>query len=359
MKKIYGAVLMFSLSLFALSCKKDTVSIETLSKAGEEFYFGEKVPVWAGTRGDLRNLSYSWTATGGTFDGWRTQDLYENLWIAPAKVGEYTVTATAKDGKASASRSTTMKVTRYFFDEFQSSYTFDGNGWAQSNATATEITESDPDKARVELLANATSGPNIRRTLNLAELKIPFSISTKFGWKTFFRANQAITVSVYFVQPTANPNYPYMREIRWEIWPTVNPATTDNYQVRYETFIPANASSSKFSAAGAVLPAPQPLITPVKGRKPELAIANGGEKTISISIDANNMVHAYIDGVLWFQSNGFKTWLDHVKGAYPGFEDPIVKEFRIAFPGKANNNEAGTVLTVNNVYINNDGTILK
>lgn len=359
MRKIYGAVLVFSLSMLALSCKKEKVEIETLSKAGEEFYFGEKVPVWAGTRGDLKNLSYSWTATGGTFDGWRTQDLYENLWIAPTKVGEYIVTATAKDGKATASRSTAMKVTRYFFDEFQSSFTFDGNGWAQSNATATEIDDSDPNKARVELLANATSGPNIRRTLNLAELKIPFSVSTKFGWKTFFRPTQSITLSVYFVQPAANPTIPYMRELRLQIQPTVNPATTDNFTVGFESYIPSNASSSKFSAVGAVLPAPPPLFTVVRGRKPELAFANGQERTISMSIDAANVVHVYIDGVLWFQSNGYKDWVTYCKGAYPGFPDPIVKEFRIAFPAKANSNEAGSVLVVNNVYINDDGTILK
>jgi hypothetical protein len=359
MRKIYGAVLMLLLSILSFSCKKEKIEIQTLSKAGDEFYFGEKVPVWAATTGDLDKLKYSWSATGGTFDGWRTQDLYENLWIAPNTPGEYTVTVTAKDGKATSSRSTKMKVTRYFFDEFQSAFTFNGNGWTQSNTTQALITDSDANKAKVELTASATSGPNIRRTLNLAELKIPFSISTKFGWKTFFRANQAITVSVYFVQPAENANYPYMREIRWEIWPTVNPATTDNYQIRYETFVPENASSSKFSAVGAVLPAPQPLFTPVKGRKPELAFANGVEKTISISIDASNVVHAYIDGVLWFQSNGFKDWLDFAKTKYPGFQDPIVKEFRIAFPARANNNETGSVLTVNSVYINNDGTILK
>lgn len=359
MRKIYGAVLVFSLSILAFSCKKEKVEIETLSKAGEEFYFGEKVPVWAGTTGNLRDLKYSWTATGGSFDGWRTQDLYENLWIAPNKTGEYTVTATAKDDKASSSRSTTMKVTRYFFDEFQSSFTFDGNGWAQSNATATEVPDSDPAKARVELLANATSTPNIRRTLNLAELKVPFSVSAKFGWKTFFRATQSITFSVFFVQPAANPTIPYMRELRLQFQPTNNPATTDNFTVGFESYIPSNASSAKFSAVGAVLPAPPPLFTVIRGKKPELAIANGGEKTISMSIDANNVVHVYIDGVLWFQSNGYKDWVTYCKATYPGFPDPIAKEFRIAFPAKANANEAGTVLTVNNVYINDDGTILK
>ncbi|MRG48879.1 hypothetical protein GFS24_27460 [Chitinophaga sp. SYP-B3965] len=357
MRKIYSAVLAFS--FLAFSCKKEKVEIETLSKAGEEFYYGEKVPVWAGTTGNLRDLKYSWTTTGGTFDGSRTQDLYENLWVAPAKTGEYTVTATAKDDKASSSRSTTMKVTRYFFDDFQSSFTFDGNGWAQSNADVKEEPDNDIDKAHVELLANGTSGPNIRRTLNLAPLKIPFSVKAKFGWKTFFRASQSMTMSVYFVQPATNPTIPYMRELRLQFQPTVNPATTDNFTVGFETFVPNSSTSSKFSAVGAVLPAPPPLFTVVRGRKPELAIANGAERTISMSIDAANVVHVYIDGVLWFQSNGYKDWVTYCKATYPGFPDPLAKEFRIAFPAKANTNEAGSVLTVNSVYINDDGTILK
>lgn len=361
MRKIYNAALLTSLLAAMLSCKKETVEIETLSKAGSEFYFGEKVPVWAGTRGDLDNMNYEWTATGGTFDGWRTQNLFENLWIAPDKVGEYTITAKAKNGRSSSSRSTTMKVTRYFFDEFQSSFTFEGNGWAQSNTTPTLVTDNDAEKARVELNASGTSGANVRRTLNLATLKIPFSISTKLGWKDFFRAGQAIVVSLSFVQPTEQPNYPYIREIRWEIWPTAD-ANTDNYQLRYETFVPANASSSKFSAnenTTATLPAPLPLINPVKGKMPGLMMASDVDKKISLSIDAAHVFHAYVDGVLWFTSNGIKDWLAYAKTTYPGFQDPVAREFKVSFPGKANNNEKGSTVYLNSVYINNDGQILK
>src|SRR5687767_6565276 len=123
MRNIYNLFLLTGVCMIAFSCKKDIdVEITSLNKAGQEFYFGEKVPVWASTNGDKEDLTYEWSATGGSFDGWRTQNLYENLWIAPAVAGEYTVTAKANNGGSSSSKSTQMKVTRYYFDEFQSSY---------------------------------------------------------------------------------------------------------------------------------------------------------------------------------------------------------------------------------------------
>jgi hypothetical protein len=206
------------------------------------------------------------------------------------------------------------------------------------------------------MTASSTSSPNVRRTLNLAELKIPFSVRTILGWKTYFRPNAAIQVSLYFVQP-ANPTYPYIREIRWEIWPTVDPATTDNYQIRYEAFTPST-NTSQFSTAGNVTPAPLPLIDPVKGKLPSLSIPKDGLKNLSMSIDANNVFHAYVDGNLWFTSDGIKTWLEAAKTKYPGFQDPIAKEYRVTFPAKDGSNP-GSVLVMKSVYINNDGEILK
>ncbi|WP_146186519.1 hypothetical protein, partial [Pedobacter sp. HMWF019] len=357
MRKIYNLFVFMVAGIFVLSCKKeDKLEIATLSKAGEEFYFGEKVVVWTGTAGgDKNDISYQWTCTGGRFDGWRTQNLFENLWIAPAKAGDYTVTATAKSGGKSSSRSANMKVTKYFFDEFQSKFTFDGNGWSVSDVTGQTTTiDADPLKSYAEITANTTKSAIIKRNLDLAELKIPFSVRTRLGWKTFFRAGQAITISIFFKQPSANLNYPYLREIRWEYWPTVNPGTTDNYQIRYETFIPAS-NTSKFSTVGNALPLPQPLISPVKGRNPAFQAGAGVEKSLSFAVDANNVFSTYIDGVLWFQSNGIKDWLAYCKANYPGFEDPVGKSFQVAYPAKANNNEAGTVGFLNSVFIYNDG----
>ncbi|WP_276504603.1 PKD domain-containing protein [Terrimonas pollutisoli] len=363
MWKIYNLLSLVALSVFTFSCKKDIdVKIESLNKAGQEFYFGEKVPVWASTNGDKQGISYEWTATGGTFDGFRTQNLFENLWIAPSVAGDYTITATAKNDGSSSSKSTSMKVTRYYFDEFQSAYTLNGNGWSISNVDASGqklITNVDPAKSRLELTATSTSAPNIRRTLNLAALKIPFSIRTKLSWKNYFRSASAITISLFFNQPS-DPSIPYLREIRWEIWPTEPAATKDNYQVRYETFIPAS-NTSKFSAASntaATLPLPLPLIDPVKGKRADLEMTDGTIKNLSFSVDAGNVFHAYIDGQLWFTSNGIKDWLAYAKTTYPGFQDPVAKEFRVAFPAKESG-KPGSTIVLKSVYINNDGEILK
>src|SRR5215207_8766938 len=103
MRRIYNSFSIIAVCLLAFSCKKDIdVKVESLNKAGQEFYFGEKVPVWASTAGDKNDITYEWTATGGSFDGWRTQNLYENLWIAPDVPGEYTVSVKAiGDGNTS------------------------------------------------------------------------------------------------------------------------------------------------------------------------------------------------------------------------------------------------------------------
>lgn len=357
MSKIYKLFTIAAVCTLAFSCKKNVgIKVESLNKAGQEFYFGERVPVWLSVTGDKHDMTYEWSATGGSFDGWRTQDVFENLWVAPNTPGEYTITATAKNKDGSSSKSTTMKVTRYFFDEFQSAYTLNGNGWSTSNTTNSLVTNVDPANSRLDLTASSTSAPNVRRTLNLAELKIPFSVRTRLSWRNYFRANSTITISLFF-NPQSNPTYPYIREIRWEIWPTVNAATTDNYQIRYETFVPAT-NTSKFSTVGNTVPNPLPLINPVKGRRGDHTMANGAVKSFSFSVDANQVFHAYVDGALWFTSNGIKDWLTYAKANYPGYEDLVAREYRVAFPAKETTN-VGTTISMKSVYINNDGEILK
>ncbi|MBZ4190613.1 PKD domain-containing protein [Niabella beijingensis] len=356
MNKIINCFSVMICSFLLFSCKKNAdIQIQSLSKSGEEFYFGEKVPVWAATSGDKDGIRYEWSATGGTFDGFRTQDLFENLWIAPAQAGEYTVTAKAKNGGSNSSRSTVMKVTRYFFDEFQSAYTFNGNGWSTSN-TATPVLKNDvdPAKSTAELTASSSSTPNIRRTLNLAPLKLPFSIRTKLGWKNFYRDGSNMYFSLFFVQP-AKTEIPYIREIRWEIWPTANPAATDNYQIRYELFTPAT-NTSVWSGDANTLPAPLPLISPVKGKNVQLTLAKDELKSFTFSVDKNELFSTYVNGVLWFESDGLKKWLEYARATYPGYEEPLAKEYRITFPSKSGS--TGTTISLKSVYINNDGTPL-
>ena len=87
-------------------------------------------------------------------------------------------------------------------------------------------------------------------------------------------------------------------------------------------------------------------------------MAEGELKNLSMSVDANYVFHAYVDGVLWFTSNGIKDWLEYAKATYPGFEDPVARQYQVDFPSKESS-KPGTTIFMKNVYINNDGEILK
>lgn len=370
MKKFAG-ILMITIMASALmvSCKKEVIDVTTLSKGGDEFYFGEKVPVWTGIEGaggDNTKLSFNWTCSGGYFDDYRTSNLFENLWIAPDSIGEYAVNVKVRNGNAESTKTTHMKVTRYFFDHFyyKTDNAFTGSGiWAQSNNTLnySKANNSNRDMNAMTLSASSTSGPNLRRTL-ASPLKAPFSVRTRFAWSNSYRDINGTTaryssISIYFRQPEANKNYPYIREIRWEFTPQSRP--TANYQIRYETFVPATAKSV-WSTAGATLPAALPLSNPVSGKKAELTFDKDVFKKLTMSLDKDYVFYAHIDGVLWFQSNGIKDWIADAKVRYPGFEDPIAKEYRFSYPGKGNNSETPTTILMNHVYISNkDGEILQ
>ena len=97
----------------------------------------------------------------------------------------------------------------------------------------------------------------------------------------------------------------------------------------------------------------------MKGRTPLLAFADGQLRNLSFSIDAGSVFHAYIDGQLWFTSNGLKDWLDYAKANYPGFEDPVPREYRVTFPARQTSGAQGTTLLMKHLYINNDNEILK
>jgi hypothetical protein len=347
-------------------CKKDPeIELVSLNKIGEEHYFGEKVLMWASTEGDKKGMTYSWKATGGTFEGSRTQNLFENVWIAPTQVGEFEVSSTAINGKSSSTRTTKMNVTRYFFDHFQSPNIFNGNGWPgwlQTNATSTLLNTDNKLNSNLQIVSSRVNSSNIdvnvRKVLNLADLKIPFSIRAKMGFRTYFKPGAPFTISLTFRQPRANPERPFIREIRWEIFPSPTSTTAANFQIRYEVYTPSK-NLSVFSTNTGVYPAATPLINPVTGRNNTFfAMTSALAKNFTFSIEADETFVAHVDGVEWFRSSGIKDWLTAARAQYPGFEVPVANEFRILMPGKATTALPASQLFINSVYINNDGTIL-
>jgi hypothetical protein len=366
--KIFNKKLIYILgaSIVLLACKKDPdVEMVSLNKLGEEHHFGEKVLMWASTEGEKEGMSYSWTATGGSFEGFRTQNLFENVWIAPTQVGTYEVTATAKNGKSTSSRTTTINVTRYFFDHFQSPNIFAGNGWpgwGRTQATTNQLNTGDKNLSNIEIrparVNTSNTDTRITKQLDFANLTPPFSIRTKIGYKEHFKPTAPFTIHLYFRQPRANLNRPYLREIRWEIFPTPT-GTGNQYQLRYEIFNPSTNTATLSTTNSGAYPSALPLINPVSGRNTALfTFTPGVAKNITFSIDANKVFSAHIDGIEWFTSNGLKDWFDAAKAQWPDFADPIGREFRIAMPGRASATAPVSVLFLNSVYINNDGTIL-
>lgn len=353
MNKIFKYCSIFALCVSVFSCKKDvTAKIESLDKPGEEFYFGEWVPVWVEATGMGETPYYNWTATGGVFENARTQHLRENLWIAPNQKGTYTVTASSNG----ASKSASMTVTRYFFDEFQSIYTLNGNGWSTSNSTNTLMDSTDADVSCLQVVSSSSSNGSVQRTFTTVPLGFPMCVRTRLDWEKYFKANGEFYISLYFVQPLNDPSYPYIREIRLEVYPTVNPATTNNYQVRYETYTPST-NVSKFSTDSSTLPDALPLISPVSGKNPMFKMAAGQYKNFTIAIDKDGVMTTYIDGNTWFQSNGIKDWLTYARAKYSGFQDPVFKQYKMTFPGK--DGSKVTTMKMKSVYISNDDEILK
>lgn len=348
------------------SCKKDPeIELVSLNKIGEEHYFGERVLMWASTEGDKQDMTYEWKATGGTFEGSKTQDRFENVWVAPNQTGQFEVTSTAKNGKSSSTKTSTLNVKRYFFDHFQSPNTFIGQGWpgwAQTNASSTLLNSDDKLTSNVLIVparVNASDlDVNVRKVLSLAELKIPFSVRAKMGFRTYFKPGASFCISLTFRQPRANPDRPFIREIRWEVFPSPTNATSVNYQIRYEVFTPAK-NLSVFSSNTGVYPVANPLINPVTGRNnPLFTMTSNVAKNFTFSIGSDETFITHVDGVEWFRSTGIKDWLTAARAQYAGFEAPIANEFRILMPGRAANNLPVSQLFVNSVYINNDGTIL-
>jgi hypothetical protein len=347
-------------------CKKDPeIELVSLNKIGEEHYFGEKVLMWASTEGDKKDMTYEWTTTGGTFEGARTQDRFENVWIAPTQVGQFDVSITAKNGKSSSIKTSTLNVTRYFFDHFQSPNIFARNGWpgwATNNVIFSQRNSDDKLTSSLRIspsrVNNSNINVNLRKELNSAELKIPFSVRAKMGFDTYFKPDASFCISLTFSQPRANPERPFIREIRWEVFPSPTNTTSANFQIRYEVFTPSK-NLSVFSTNTGVYPAAGPLINPITGRNNALfTMTSNVAKNFTFSMEADETFVTHVNGVEWFRSAGIKNWLTAARAQYPGFEAPVANEFRILMPGRAATTLPVSQLFINSVYINNDGTIL-
>jgi hypothetical protein len=316
------------LIVFSTACSTDEVQIQTLSKFGEEFYFGEKVVVWAGTEtNNLANVKYTWECDGGSFSG--PQYLFENLWIAPKVPGIYNVKVTAKVGDKISTRETKMKVSYFFFENFHNNLNL--STWASSNATIT----FDLTKNKAQCVGNSTTSTtgygNFYRLLP-DSLKIPFSILSNAGFEIFRNATSYLQYRVLFKTPDDLAT-PFIREIRWQFLPKAI-GTTKNLKIQFETYQPNTIKSTWNDLL-------------VDGVNPLGAITENSYEDFSLSLAADTIFYAYRNTQLVSSSSAIRTWLrDHPN------EHPVVSSVYWTFPSSS------TTMWFDNFYIVNDGSIL-
>ncbi len=351
--------------LFTACDKDELVVIDTLSKGGDTFHFGERVVLWAGVNGNLDKLNYEWTCTGGTFEGSRTQNLYENLWIAPNEPGNYIIEVKAKAGKESDVRKTSMKVTNYFFDYFEDPR--NRAGWTASSATRTFSTMTDENGKEIScvLLSPSSNTANGHTRLNVPSLLVPpFSIQTKLGYNRYrspgtasvTTTGQAFYFSLFFEAPSDHHDKPYIREIRLEIAPNVT-GTRNNWRLRMNPYTTATGTSVWSANDGNNRPNPAPFGTSIQGRDEIFVFDSGKTKTFTFTIDEHFNFTVKVDGEIWIDKSSVIR--DYLK-IYNVERDMKFANFRLYTPRKSSASAAAneTELYITSVRINNDKTAI-
>jgi hypothetical protein len=295
MKKIQYLFIVMAV-LFLAGCQKEDgfVKIDSVSKVGNEFFQGQKIQVWVAAEiGDLKNAKYFWECDGGSFSG--PKNLFQNVWVAPRKAGEYTVTCTVECNGESDTRSTKMTVGDYFFDKFSVAST----NFSLSNFNATY---SNGEVLLVGSKSN-TRG-SFRREFGDTALFNPFTYKADVAWRVKYKnATSSMYYRLQFNKPiryNGTKVKKYIREIRLEIWPTAT-GTNKNYSLSYEVF------SSEFSTST--------WVTGENGRKDQFVFADGskaadkkGMRPISISVDKDGKIIVKLDGASVLESEIVKTW---------------------------------------------------
>lgn len=360
MKNKYFLTYCIVLSIALSACEKDDpVRIDSVNKDGDEFYFGERAVMWTSAFGDLDKLSYEWRCSGGKFEGARTQNLYENLWIAPDYPGNYEIEVKATAREKSDSRRVYMRVTNYFFEYFTNSK--NPAGWTGGNTTRTFTTINGVDCYKSEAIS--TSDGYVRLPFTKAPLSPPFSVQVDLGYTQYRKvtnvtaAGNGILFALKFSQPQKDLDKPFIREIRWEICPPAT-GTNNNWRLRMESYNPTAAISRWSTDNGTNKPVPKPFAGKIVGRNEIFAFGPNQIKTLTMTVDENLNFTAKVDGEEWIDgSTLIKDFLSE-NGLNP--ELMVVSELRVTQPrlSAASAVTGETTIYLTDVRINDRNTAI-
>ncbi len=322
MKYLYNLLIALFCSCAIVGCGDDDfLEIDSLSADGDEFFCNQKVKVWMCVRSsDLWHTDYEWTCEGGTFT--QPQGLNEITWKAPSVPGTYTITCKATVGGVSQVRSHKMYVSSYYFEKFEKS----SHSMTLQNQTSSIKKESNGNQY-LSTRVNSNSEPTryIRRAFGDNTLVAnPFSTRIKMGFESNVPNTQRIAVGSksgnavlefrWNLRADESNNGAYLNQIRmmWypgelksgEEYPDV-PQTDEDKKEGRPTLTPEG--SSKYNVQLVV------QYTGSDGKKTTkneyhflntMNIFKAKEyKNVSMGLDQNKVLTAYIDGAETLSSN--------------------------------------------------------
>lgn len=280
----------------------DSISIDSLSADGDEFYCNQKVKVWMCVNSsDLWHTEYKWECDGGEFT--QPQGLNEETWKAPNEPGTYTITCTAKVGDKTQTRVRHMYVSSYFFEKFERS---SQSSFSLQNAKSSIIAEAGGNHY-MRTTVNSSTEPTryIRRSFGDEELTTPFSCRAKLGFVSNMPTTQVISVGKKTanavleyrlnMRSDATNNNNYINYISLQWYPSTPkdglPALTDEQTAEGTTDWNVRVSV-QHTAATAV----KTTVNEYHKLNSMCIFKNKEYHTVALGIDRDQMLHVYIDG---------------------------------------------------------------
>lgn len=308
MKYLYNLFVALLCSFAIVGCGDDDfLEIDSLSANGDEFFCNQKVKVWLCVRSsDLWHTDYEWTCDAGTLT--QPQGLNEMTWKAPNVPGTYTITCKATVGGVSQVRSHKMYVSRYYFETFeQAAHSME---LQKDNTNSMKKEANGNQYLQIRVNSNSEVKRYIRRVFGDDGLFAkPFSTRIKMGTDSNVPNTQRVKVGSkeenavweyrWNLRADESNEGAYLNQIRmmWypgtlksgEVYPDVPDAgTTIEGTTKYNVQLVA-----QYTGADGI----KTTVNEYHFLNTMNTFKNKKYKTVSMALDENEILHAYVDGV--------------------------------------------------------------
>lgn len=306
MKYLYRLILLFCFAPFLASCGDDDfIEIDSLSADGDEFYCNQKVKVWMCVRSsDLWHTDYQWSCDGGTLT--QPQGLNEMTWKAPDTPGIYTITCKATVGGKSETRQHKMYVSSYYFDKFEKA----AHSFTLQSGNKNALKKESNGNQYLQVQVNSASEVRryVRRVFGDNTLHIPFSTRLKIGFdsnvpntqmvKCGSKEDYAMLEYRWNMRSDAENNGAYISQIYMRWYPS---DVIDGYPAVPEEVGTSVEGTPDFNVLLTVQYRGADGKQYYYNERHKLDTFNkfvaGEYKNVSMGVDENFILHAYIDGV--------------------------------------------------------------